>query len=172
IVMEATGVYHENLAAFLYKKDVFVSVVLANKIKNYIKSLNVKTKTDKADAKAIAEFGIERSLVQWEPVSPEYRPLRDMCRELLSQKKDKQRAKSQLHAIKNSHQKIEDIIELKEKQIELIETAIMTLTESIHEVVNEDETLKRKIGKLETIPGLRFITAIILVCETNGFKLF
>src|SRR5690606_21562272 len=64
-VMEATGVYFENLAYFLYKKSQQVSVVLANKIKNYTKSLNIKTKTDKVDSIQIAGYGIERELDLW-----------------------------------------------------------------------------------------------------------
>ena len=61
-VMEATGVYYEDLADFLYSSKEQVSVVLANKIKNYAKSINVKTKTDKVDSKIIADFGMERKL--------------------------------------------------------------------------------------------------------------
>lgn len=49
-VMETTGVYHEDLTHFLYSNDQKVSVVLANKMKHFAKSLNIKTKTDKADA--------------------------------------------------------------------------------------------------------------------------
>jgi len=171
-VMEATGVYHENLAYFLYDKDQTVSVVLANKMKSYIKSLNVKTKTDKTDAKAIAKLGIERSLVPWKPMSSEYKKLRDMCRELLSQKKDRQRAMSQLHAFNKAHEKSDTIIKLKEEQIELSDKIIATLEKSIHQTVNQDPDFKKKIKKLETIPGLRFVTIVILICETNGFELF
>jgi transposase len=39
-VMEATGVYYEDLAYYLYQKGELVSVVLANKLKGFSKSLN------------------------------------------------------------------------------------------------------------------------------------
>src|SRR5690554_230972 len=55
-VMEATGVYYENLSHFLYVHKQRVSVVLANKMKSYFKSLNIKTKTDKVDSKVIAMY--------------------------------------------------------------------------------------------------------------------
>ena len=45
-VMEATGIYYEQLAYHLNKLKLHVSVVLPNKIVHYGKSLNVKTKTD------------------------------------------------------------------------------------------------------------------------------
>jgi len=171
-VMEATGVYHENLAHFLYENGEAVTIVLANKMKSYIKSFNIKTKTDKADANAIAQFGIERALVDWQPMSPEYKALRDLCRELLSIKKDKQRATSQLHAFEKSHKKHKEIIDLKLQQIAFYTENITLIEKLIHSSVSKDKELKEKIRKVTTIPGLGFITAVILACETNGFVLF
>ena len=171
-VMEATGVYYENLAYFLYTNDQKVSVVLANKVKNYIKSLNVKTKTDKADSQVIASFGIERQLEEWQPMSPVYKDLKELCRELLSLKKEKQRAKSQLHAFDKAHDKLKTIVDLKKEQIKFYEKAIELLKKDIKKTVGKDAVLKEKIRKIETAPGLGFETIVILVCETNGFTLF
>lgn len=171
-VMEATGIYYENLAYFLFANDQNVSVVLANKIKNYAKSLNIKTKTDKVDSKMIAGFGIERKLEEWQPMSPGYKDLRDLCRELLTIKKEKQRAQSQLHALEKAHKKLEVVLDLKREQIQFFEKAIKLLRKDIKAKVNQDTVLKEKIRKIETIPGLGFETAVILVCETNGFALF
>lgn len=171
-VMEATGVYYENLTYFLYANDQRVSVVLANKIKNYIKSLNVKTKTDKTDSKVIAGFGIERYLEDWQPMSPVYKILKDLCRELLSVKKDMQRAKSQLHAFERAHEKLTTIIDLKREQINFSEKTIKLLKKEIKATVDKDPVLKEKIRKIETTPGLGFETVVILICETNGFRLF
>ncbi|MGS2761422.1 IS110 family transposase [Sinomicrobium sp. M5D2P9] len=170
-VMEATGVYYEDLAYFLYKKDQEVSVVLANKIKNYIKSLHIKTKTDSMDSKHIAGYGIERVLDRWHPMSPMYKKLRDLCRELLSFKKELQRSKCQLHAMYKSHEKLESIIGLKIEQMEFYEKAIQTIKKEIKNTVDQDKELKKKIEKVETAPGLGFETIVILIAETNGFAL-
>ena len=61
-VMEATGVYYEELAYYLFEQDQSLSVQLAQKLKYFAKSCNLKTKTDKVDSKMIAEFGIEKNL--------------------------------------------------------------------------------------------------------------
>jgi len=45
--MEATGVYHEKVAYYLYLNCQSVSIVLPNKISNYARTLEVKTITDK-----------------------------------------------------------------------------------------------------------------------------
>src|SRR5215207_9883162 len=57
IVMEATGVYYERLAYFLAANGYNVSVQLPNKVEAFKKSLNVKTKTDAADALVLATMG-------------------------------------------------------------------------------------------------------------------
>lgn len=171
-VMEATGVYFEDLAYFLHEHGEHVSVVLPNKIKNFAKSLNVKTKTDKVDSKTIAQFGIERGQEKWFPLSPHYRELRDLCRELLSIKKDRVRAKNQLHAINHSFGKSSRIVKLKEEQIGFYEAKICEIEEAIMQLASEDPALMEKLARLETIPGIKFLTAVMLASETNGFKLF
>lgn len=171
-IMEATGCYYENLAYFLHKKGKEVGVVLANKMKNYFKSLNIKTKTDKVDAKIIAQYGLERNLEVWEPMSGNFKNIRDLCRELLAQKKELHRAKNQLHAIDNSHDKFGLIKEVKTKQIEFHEEMIEEVELEIKRLVKEDKALKAKVKKMVTIPGIGFETAVILASETNGFKMF
>ena len=170
--MEATGVYYENLAHFLYSQKQLVSVVLANKMKNYFKSLNIKTKTDKVDSKVIAMYGIERSVEYWAPMSGCYKELRDLCRELLALKKDINRAKNQLHAMQLSHDKHKRIMEIKSSQIEFYENAIHEIRAEIKTLIGKDDKLNEKLLKVVSIPGIGWETAVILISETNGFLMF
>lgn len=64
-VMEATGVYHESLAYYLDENGCEVSIVLPNKISNYVRTLQAKTITDKTSAEAICLFGLEKKLDKW-----------------------------------------------------------------------------------------------------------
>jgi transposase len=171
-VMEATGSYYENLAYFLYERNSQVSVVLANKVKHFAKSLNVKTKTDKVDSALIAELGIERELSRWIPMASEYKQLRDLCREMLSLKKDRSRAKCQLHAMNHSHEKMNAIVRIKKEQIDFYEDSIQQIELEIKKIVNSDEELKRKIEQIEMVKGLKMLTIITVLCETNGFLMF
>ncbi|NJX17053.1 IS110 family transposase, partial [Tamlana crocina] len=90
-VMEATGVYYEELAYFLHSQNEAVYVELPQKVKYFAKSLNIKTKTDKVDAKLIADIGLERSssLKSWNPPSEQFKAIRDLCREISQLKKNK-----------------------------------------------------------------------------------
>lgn len=174
-VMEATGVYYEDLAYFLYHKKQRVSVQLAQKIKYFAKSCNLKTKTDKVDAKMIAEFGIEKNLTGtdlWTPPSEDFKIIRDLSREHTSLKKAQTAAKLQLHALKHAHSPYKNVVELKEQQIDFYEQQIKSVDKEIKTLVKSDNKLYSKIEKIETVKGLGFITIIKVLTETNGFLLF
>ena len=168
-VMEATGVYYEELAYYLHTEGKSVAVILANKIKHYANSLNVKTKTDKVDAKVIAQFGLERQPDLCKPMSPELRDLRYLCRERLSLKKELTRIKNQLHALKYSHNANEMVMDLKEQHITFIDNAVEKIEKQIIALIDSDKELKEGVRKLETIPSIRKLTIITVLCETNGF---
>jgi transposase len=61
VVMEATGVYYENLALFLYLKGYQLSVVLPNKARKYLQATGLKSKNDTIDAQRVYHV--------WEPNS-------------------------------------------------------------------------------------------------------
>jgi len=171
-VMETTGVYHEDLTHFLYSNDQKVSVVLANKMKHFAKSLNIKTKTDKADAQMIAQYGLERQLEWWQPMMPQMKNLRDLCRERLSLKKDLVRSKCQVHALKHAHSTLDVVLQLKEQQIEFLEKNIQIIENEIIRITEQDMEFSQRVKNIETIKGLRLLTIVTVLCETNGFAQF
>lgn len=171
-VLEATGVYHEELTYFLYSNNQTVAVVLANKIKHFAKSLNVKTKTDKADADVIAQYGLERNPEQWQPMMPEMKNLRDLCRERLSLKKDLVRYKNQIHALKTAHDTLNFVLQMKREQIEFAEKSIHSIETEIERIVEQDKDFNERVNKIATVKGLKMLTIVTVLCETNGFALF
>ncbi len=80
VQQKATGIYHEKLAYFLYQKGYTVSVVLPNRSKKYLGSLGLKSKTDKLDAKGLAQMGAEQNLQPWQPFSDHIYELKTLTR--------------------------------------------------------------------------------------------
>lgn len=169
-VMETTGVYYENLAYFLHENTCLVSVVLASKIKYFGKILNIKTKTDKVDAKLIAQFGMHHCPQAWKPITKELKYLRTLCREIISCKKEIVRLKNQLHALQCAKDTEKDILKLKQQQIGVFEKSILLLEKKVKESVDKDPEFAKRIKNLETIKGLGFQTIVTIVSETNGFE--
>lgn len=172
-VMEATGVYYEDLAYFLYHKKQLVSVQLAQKVKYFAKSCNLKTKTDKVDAKMIAEYGIEKNLTElWRPPSNEFKMIRDLSREHTSLIQAQTAAKSQLHALNFAHGVNKEVIKLKEEQIAFYSKHIAAIEKEIKKMISADQSLESKIENIKKIKGLSLITIVKVLAETNGFLLF
>ena len=174
-VMEATGVYYENLAYFLHSKEQIVSVQLAQKVKYFAKGCNLKTKTDRVDSKMIAEFGIEKNLTGtdlWIPPSKDFKMIRDLAREHTSLKQAQAAIKSQLHALNHSYEANKKVLKMKNQQIFFYEKQINTVEKEMLKLVKLDKELYSKIKKIETVQGLGFLTIIKVLTEVNGFLLF
>lgn len=172
ITIEATGVYHENLVHFLNDNSYHVSVVLANQAKAYAKSLNIKTKTDKVDAKMLGQMGIERDLRQWQPISSNLRILKQLTRDRASLLEEKTAISNKLHALSHSFNPNKNVIKRMKQRLKLIKKQVSQAEQQIKATVNQDELLKEKIDNICEIKGLGLITVATVVAETNGFLLF
>lgn len=72
-VLEATGVYHENVATWPHDQGAQVSVVNPAHVKHYAQSLGVQTKNDKKDSVVLARYGQRERPGLWHPAAPEIR---------------------------------------------------------------------------------------------------
>jgi len=170
-VMEATGVYHEKSAYALERMGIDVSVILPNKISNYVRSLEIKTVTDKTASQAIAQFGLERKLDNWIRPKDIYRELKQLTRERDQIVEERAMVKNQRHAEKSeampnqkSLERIEGRIKFLSRQEKEIKLDIAILLKSRPEV-------KQRIDNICTIPGVGELTAVTVLAETNGFEL-
>jgi len=170
-VMEATGVYHESLAYYLWEKDLIVSIVLPNKICNYSRTLQVKTVTDKTASEAIAQFGLERKLEQWQPQKPIYKKLKQLTRERDQLVGTRTVAKNQLHAEKSEAEPNQGSINRNIKLLAFLNKQEKEIKDEINRLVSKDEEVKALV-KLEcSITGIGVLTAVTVLAETNGFEM-
>jgi len=173
ITMEATGVYYENVAYYFQeKKSYLVHVVLPNASNAYFKSLKLKSKTDKIDARALAQMGLERKLMPWTPVSQQMRDIKKVVRERLRLMKEKNMVTNQLHAELASYRPSSIVRKRYEKRVAFLSKQILACEKDLKKFVDKDPDLKEKIDNVCTIKGVAFITAIGVVAEYNGFILF
>ncbi len=171
-VMEATGVYYEPLAYFLFQKQFNIHVILPNVYKTFAQSLNIKSKTDKIDAQILCRLGLERKLKVWNPISPQMRLLRQLSREMQALKDQRTVLKNELHAYQYSFSPSPKSVERIEKHIDFLNQQLTMIEVEIKEIVNQDSVLKERIDNVCTLKGVAIITAISIISETNGFALF
>lgn len=170
IVMEATGVYHQKFAHFMLDKGYNVSIVLPNKISNYMRTLELKTITDKSCGDAIARFGLERKLEDWAKPDEAFRNLKQLTRERDQIVDERTATKNRLHAEesevfpnKGSVKRMKALIKFLNKQEKEIKS-------EISQQLKENESIKAKVNQITSQPGMGELTAVILLSETNGFE--
>lgn len=170
-VMEATGVYHEKLAYYLADQGYRLSVVLPNKISNYFRTLEVKTITDKTASQAIARFGLERKLDDWNRPKPIFKKLRQLTRERDQLVQGRTIIKNQLHAEQAEAEPGGSSVVRMKKRIALLDKQELEIKQEIQALVKKDEQTSNTAKIICTIPGVGLLTAATVLGETNGFEL-
>ncbi len=172
-VMEATGNYHLKLANFLHKNGIKVVVENPLKIKRFSQMNLQRTKTDKADAKIIYEYGkliLKDKAHFWSPGNKQIMKLKqyDTIRRQFNK---------QLTALSNTLEAMEHLSQL-EKEVETvlkdmikqIEKTLSQLDKKMLELVKTN--YKDIFGLITSIPGVGQKTATMLICLTDGFNRF
>ena len=154
VFMEATGVYHEALADFLHTQGFAVYVFNPADAAAYIRSDNLH-KTDKSDARALADMGIDRlakgsaGKSLWQPAPPEVKQLKA----LLALETDLQREDNRMEkacAVSSPALVVQSITTMQtqlRKQIDGLKT-------EIDKHIDRHPDLKDDIRLLKSIPGV------------------
>jgi transposase len=148
VCMEATNTYWERVAEYLADHGFKVSVVNPAQIKDYARSVGVRTKTDDVDAKVIGQFCAERCPAAWQPPSKSVRNLRALVsrREALIDLRTQEQCRLETAATDLVRQSIEKVIAHLDEQIAQIERQIKN-------DVDDDPTLRQQKELLDSIPG-------------------
>lgn len=171
-LMEATGVYHEQLAHHLAQLGKTVHVVLPNMSKHYFSSLNIKTKTDALDAKILSRFGAERKHKTWQPPGKVLRQLRNLTRYHVQLQEQKTALNNIKHSKEEAHGTQSFILKSNRAIIGQLDRQIEKCLEEIKKLIASDPELKARMDKVLTIKGLGLITVATIVAETRGFDQF
>jgi len=171
IVMEATGIYHQKFANFMFANNFEISIVLPNKISNYIRTLEVKTITDKTCGDAITRFGLERNLDKWNTPNPIYTKLQQLTRERDQIVTERTVAKNRLHAETNEAFPNQSSIKRLNALIKLFNQQELEIKNEIQRLLLSNPAIQSEIDYITSIPGMGQLTAVIILAETNGFEL-
>ncbi|WP_314032843.1 IS110 family transposase, partial [Xanthocytophaga flava] len=178
-LLEATGIYHEKIAWFLYSKQeqvkqaqmMQVHVILANKARAYLKSMGYKSKNDKLDAKGLAQMCAEKSLPCWKPVSKAIYHLRSLTRLHEDLQIQKTALTNRLQALQASMYEPKQASKSLKTILKTLHTQLQSLEEQIRQVIGKDPQLAKKYSCVNSIKGIGLMTFAVIVAETDGFAL-
>ena len=166
ICMEATGIYWEDLANFLYKQGIKVSVVNPYIIKNYAHAQMIRSKTDKLDCKTIARFVAKEQPSAWQPLPVAQQKLNRQLKHLSHLKDCVAKERIRLHSLRDEEaiQNTKAILVLLEEQLKQFESVM-------RKTIQEDEMLRNNLKLLQTIPAVGINSAMWLLATLgNGSR--
>lgn len=169
-VMEATASYHQQLAMFVYEAGVSVSVVNPMVIRRFMQMKLRQTKTDKGDAKMIAQYASEQPLKRWQP-EPEYVSQCKMLHTTVGMYfKQSTALKNKLHSLESQGVKTGALVRSLNRQVKQLQKEIAALEKEMEGLIKTHEP--QLLTNITSIPGVGKKTAMLLIAGTNGFKQF
>lgn len=169
-VVEATGVYHEQLTNYLHEQGCSVSVVLPNRISNFMRTTSAKTITDKVAAQIITRFALEKKLELWRKPEALFLVLKQLTRERSQLIDERTVVANQLHAEQHSAWASASSIKRMKAHIAFIKKQIKEIETELSRHIDAGK-LKARIENVCTIPGVSVLTVATVLGETNGFEL-
>lgn len=166
VCLEATGIYHFDLAVRLFDtKNIKVMVVNPKQVKHFAKARAERNKTDAIDARIIAEYAELMPFVEWERPSDNYLALRSIARRLCQIKSMRRQSKCQLHAASSSEHTVVEVLDSINNMIVFYDREIKLLEGRALMVLKQDSEMKRCFDLFMTIKGIGEISALHLVSE-------
>lgn len=169
-VMEATGPYYLQLATHLHQQGIAVSVVNPLVIKRFSQMKLSRAKTDKADARLIAEYGRLHQPALWQP------PLA-FIQEVQQESSLLEQLLKQRTALGNHRHALEQHPHISKQALNTLSHLLTQLDEQIQQLEKSIESKSKAhcselLKVLLSIPGIGLKTAIQLLVITQGFERF
>lgn len=159
IVVEASGGIEQPLVAELYLAELPIAIVNPTRVRNFARSTGQLAKTDKLDARLIAQFA--------QAVRPQVRPLRTAEQEHLNALVTRRRQIVQiLTAEKNRRATTYSTLrEQLQRHIDWLEAEIKELNEEIEQFIQDNPVWQEKAAVVRSVPGVGPVTASTLLAE-------
>jgi transposase len=162
--MEATSIYGDALAAFLYNVGYQVSIVNPARVKGFAKGELLRTKTDSVDAALIARFCSAIKPALWKPTAPEIKELQALVRRLDSLQEMVTAEQNRLETATTK------VAELTQSHLEYLKQQQTLIKQLISDHFDQHPHLKQQRDLLVSIPGIASQTAAVLLAEIGRIE--
>lgn len=165
ITMEATGVYHLDLAFALRAAELPIAVVNPRQVKRFVEARSRNVQTDKVDAIELAEFNKRMDFVPWEAPSSVAMALHKLGRAIGSLSKQHVATANRAHAAAATAQTPKSITQMLLKTLKFLDKQSAALTREARRLVAQDVELQRRFTLLLTVKGIGETSALRILAE-------
>ncbi|HEY1965901.1 MAG TPA: IS110 family transposase [Acidobacteriaceae bacterium] len=165
VSLEATGIYSLDLALVLdAAADIEVAVLNPKAINRFAQTLR-RSKTDQADAQALAEYSRRMPFVAWRAPGREGLRLRTISRHIDGLTVEHTRGMNRLHAAQGSAATPRCVVLDLKRSLAALKRRIVRLRREAKALVQADGTLRQRFELLTSMPGIAEISALQLLGE-------
>jgi transposase len=168
VSLEATGTYSLDVALALDAAEGIEVAVLNPKTANQFAQTLRRSKTDAADAAALAEYSRRMEFVPWQRPSRGGLELRTLGRHIATLTEDHTRWGNRLHAAEASKTTPRCVLDDLKRARAAIAKRILKLRKEAVAMVGRDAQLTRKFEQLKSIKGIGETSAVQLLGELAG----
>ncbi len=171
-VMEGTGVYHSKLAHWLYEEGFTVSIVNPLIIKRYSQMLLSRIKTDKADARLIAEYGFEyqHKLTIFQPKNSTQVAVDNLIKAIDDLLHQKNITANQYHALQKQAHHSKEVAKAYKRHLDFLQKEIRDLEKLLHTLL--EQAFAKEYALLLSIPGIGLKVAAMIIALYGKFEHF
>ncbi len=164
VCMEATGVYHLQLALTLRAGGVRVMVINPRVAKDFGRALGNRSKTDPVDANTLLEYLERMGFVEWQPPAAVVLELREHGRRITELVQASVDEKNRAHA-KGTSRLSRVVLDDVKAHLAQLQRRIARMETSAMAVIKADPSLLEMYGILVKIRGVGRRSAILLLTE-------
>jgi len=168
VSLEATGVYSLDLALALDQAPAIEVAVLNPKLANRFAETLRRSKNDRTDAAALAEYSRRMPFVAWQRPSRMALELRAITRHLAQLSQERTRLLNRLHAAGGSQTTPDCVRRELKHSLARCEKAMHRLRGEATIRVQQDPALRRQAELMTSIPGVGEASAVQLLSELAG----
>ena len=169
VYLEATGRYGEEVTDFLSSKGFDVKVINPTQIRDFARAKLARHKTDKVDARIIAEYGSIFGGRSYTKIKENVEELRELYRASLSLKNELVATNNHLE---NKELLPKSVADLWRKRAEDLEKDLRFVEQKMKEIIFADSDLKLKFELLIKVPGIGEGTATAVLAEVTRLENF
>lgn len=166
VALEATGIYHLDLALALHDAGLFVAVLNPRAVVHFAEATSRRAKTDAIDAAVLREYAARMELERWQPPTSVRLELRGIVRRILALKRMAVQERGRLHAVRSSRRTANSgVVDDLTAHLEHLDHSVDQLLAEAERLIAGDERLQEGYELLLSVRGIGKLSGIVVLGE-------
>lgn len=175
LTVEPTGGYEQVLLYRAHSCSCEISRPNPRQVRDWARAKGQRAKTDRIDARLLAEYGAKAVPTLWQPLQSVIAELETLNRRRDDLTKLLQEERNRRHSQKRRVVVADEVLGSIDRVIQVLEGELKTVDDAIQQRIDADQRLQHEFQQLQTVPGVgqRTGVALLLMCNhwhhlTNG----